>query len=53
MFGACAGAARILGLNVEQTVHALGIAGTQAFGIRQVLGTDVKVKGKKRRQMYA
>jgi aconitate decarboxylase len=33
VFSAAAGAARGLGLDVEQTVHALGIAGTQASGL--------------------
>lgn len=33
VFSAAAGAARGLGLDVERTVHALGIAGTQAAGL--------------------
>jgi aconitate decarboxylase len=33
VFSAAAGAARGLGLDVERTVHALGIAGTQASGL--------------------
>ena len=33
VFSAAAGAARGLGLDTEQTVHALGIAGTQAAGL--------------------
>jgi 2-methylcitrate dehydratase PrpD len=33
VFSACAGAARGLGLTSEQTVHALGIAGTQSAGL--------------------
>ncbi len=33
VFSAAAGAARALGLSPEQTVHALGIAGTQASGL--------------------
>lgn len=33
VFSAAAGAARGLGLNVDKTVHALGIAGTQAAGL--------------------
>ena len=33
VFSAAAGAARGLGLNVEKTVHALGIAGTQSSGL--------------------
>ena len=33
VFGAAAGAARGLGLDADKTVHALGIAGTQASGL--------------------
>lgn len=33
VFSAAAGAARGMGLDVDQTVHALGIAGTQAAGL--------------------
>jgi aconitate decarboxylase len=33
IFSAAAGAARALGLDAEQTVHALGIAGTQSSGL--------------------
>lgn len=33
VFSAAAGAARGLGLDIEQTVHALGIAGTQSAGL--------------------
>jgi aconitate decarboxylase len=33
VFSAAAGAARALGLGAEQTVHALGIAGTQSAGL--------------------
>src|SRR5580704_17120475 len=33
IFSAAAGAARALGLNADQTVHALGIAGTQSSGL--------------------
>lgn len=36
-FGAAAAAARILGLSVEQTACALGLAGTQAAGLWEVL----------------
>jgi 2-methylcitrate dehydratase PrpD len=36
-FGATAAAARLLGLNEEQIVHALGTAGTQAAGLWQFL----------------
>lgn len=38
-FGAAAGAGRLLGLNLEQTINALGLAATQAGGIRSVFGT--------------
>jgi 2-methylcitrate dehydratase PrpD len=40
--GAVAGASRLIGLNVEQTRWALGIAASQAAGIRQNFGTDTK-----------
>ncbi|GEL77099.1 MmgE/PrpD family protein [Tenuibacillus multivorans] len=33
VFGAAAAGAKILGLNEEQTLHAIGIAGTQASGL--------------------
>jgi len=33
VFSAASGAARALGLSAEQTVHALGVAGTQAAGL--------------------
>ncbi|SCZ81802.1 MmgE/PrpD family protein [Acidaminobacter hydrogenoformans] len=32
-FGAAAAAAKLLGLDAEKTVHALGMAGTQSFGV--------------------
>jgi len=38
-FGAAAGAGRLLELDEEQMVHALGIAGTQSSGFRQVFGS--------------
>ncbi len=38
-FGAAAACARLLGLDADQTRHALGLAGAQAAGIRQSLGT--------------
>ncbi|OPX39809.1 MAG: hypothetical protein B1H13_08915, partial [Desulfobacteraceae bacterium 4484_190.3] len=38
-FGATAGAANLLGLDVEEIINAFGIAGTQAGGLRQVFGT--------------
>jgi len=37
VFGAAAAAAKILGLNVEQTISALGIAGSQAAGSMEFL----------------
>jgi len=39
VFGATAAAARLLGLDVEQTRHALGIAASQSSGIRENFGT--------------
>ncbi len=39
---AAAGAARLMGLNEEQTVFALGIACTQAAGMQQNRGSDCK-----------
>lgn len=36
-FGAAAAAAKLLDLNVEQTIHALGSAGTQAAGLWQFI----------------
>jgi len=41
-FGATAGAARLLGLDVDQLINAFGICGTQAGGLRQVFGTMCK-----------
>lgn len=38
-FGAAAAAARLIGLNVDRTVAALGTAGTQAAGLKQVYGS--------------
>ena len=40
--GAAAGAGRLLGLDADALVYALGFAGTQASGIREVFGTDAK-----------
>lgn len=37
--GAAAGVARLLGLDVERTVHALGLAASQAAGFRQTHGS--------------
>ena len=41
-FGAAAGAGRLLGLDPERLAHALGIAGTQAAGLKAVFGTMCK-----------
>jgi 2-methylcitrate dehydratase PrpD len=38
VFGAAAAAARALGLNTQQTAWALGIAATQASGLREMMG---------------
>jgi 2-methylcitrate dehydratase PrpD len=42
VFGAAAAVARVLGLNEDQTTHALGIAGAQAAGTREMAGTMTK-----------
>ncbi|HAD86912.1 MAG TPA: hypothetical protein DCG48_06075 [Rhodospirillaceae bacterium] len=41
-FGAAAGCARLLGLNADQTAMALGIAATQAAGLKSMFGTMCK-----------
>jgi 2-methylcitrate dehydratase PrpD len=41
-FGAAAACARLLGLDAEQTARALGIAGTQAAGLKSMFGTMCK-----------
>lgn len=41
-FGAAAGAARLLGLDDAQTAQALGMAGTNAAGVREAFGTNSK-----------
>jgi 2-methylcitrate dehydratase PrpD len=41
-FGAAAACARLLGLNAEATAQALGIAGTQAAGLKSQFGTMCK-----------
>lgn len=41
-FGACAAVAKLIGLDVGKIVFALGIAGTQSFGLRQSFGTMCK-----------
>ena len=42
VFGGTAAAGRILGLETLQLVHAMGIAGTQAAGVREVFGSMAK-----------
>jgi 2-methylcitrate dehydratase PrpD len=42
VFGSVAAAGRLLGLDTPQMVHALGIAGTQAAGVREVFGSMTK-----------
>jgi 2-methylcitrate dehydratase PrpD len=42
VFGAAAAAGRVLGLNVQQMTWALGIAATQASGLREMFGTMSK-----------
>lgn len=41
-FGAAAAAARLLGLDAEQTANALGMAATQAAGMKSMFGTMTK-----------
>ncbi|MBO8142784.1 MAG: MmgE/PrpD family protein [Firmicutes bacterium] len=41
-FGAAAAASRLLGLSPAQTVHALGLASTQAAGLREMFGSMAK-----------
>jgi len=41
-FGAAAGAARLLGLDARQCAHALGLAATQAAGLKAMFGTMAK-----------
>jgi 2-methylcitrate dehydratase PrpD len=41
-FGAAAGCAHLLGLDEERTLHALGIAATQAAGLKSMFGTMCK-----------
>jgi 2-methylcitrate dehydratase PrpD len=41
-FAAAAACSRLLGLNIQQTLYALSIAGTQASGLRRVFGTMCK-----------
>jgi 2-methylcitrate dehydratase PrpD len=42
VFGAAAAAGRLLGLNEQQMVWALGIAATQSSGLREMFGTMAK-----------
>lgn len=42
IFGAVAGVAKLLRLDVDQIVNAFGISGTMASGLRQVFGTMTK-----------
>ncbi len=42
VFGAAAGAGRILGLDKDKLTNALGVAGTLAAGVREVFGTHGK-----------
>jgi 2-methylcitrate dehydratase PrpD len=42
VFGAAAAAGRLLGLNEQQMTWALGIAGTQSSGLREMFGTMCK-----------
>jgi len=42
VFGGAIAAAKMLGLDVDQTVAALGAAGTQAAGVREAFGTMTK-----------
>jgi len=41
-FGATAGASKLLNLDTDAIIHAFGICGTQASGVRQVFGTMSK-----------
>jgi len=41
-FSSTAGAAKLLGLTIEQITYAFGIAGTQAAGLKAVFGTSCK-----------
>jgi len=42
VFGAAVAAGVLLGLDEEQMLYALGIAGTQSFGLREMFGTMTK-----------
>ncbi|GEM_PF-3898955 len=45
-FGACAAASKLLKLDEEKTAHALGMAGTQSFGLRLVQDSNIVLAGK-------
>ena len=42
VFGSVAAAGRLLGLDTSHMVYAMGIAGTQASGVREVFGSMTK-----------
>jgi len=42
VFGGAAGAARVIGLDVEAATRAIGLAGTHASGVREAFGTNGK-----------
>jgi 2-methylcitrate dehydratase PrpD len=42
VFGSVSAAGRLLGLGAGQMLHALGVAGTQASGVREVFGSMTK-----------
>ncbi|MBI2170796.1 MAG: MmgE/PrpD family protein [Chloroflexi bacterium] len=42
VFGAVAASGRLIGLDTPHMVHALGVAGTQAAGVREVFGSMTK-----------
>ena len=42
VFGSASAAGRLLGLGTDQMLHALGVAGTQACGVREVFGSMSK-----------
>ena len=42
VFAACAAAAKLMGLNAEQTRHAIGIAASESAGLRANFGTMTK-----------
>lgn len=44
VFGAALASARLLGLDVQQTVHALGIAGSSSSGLLECLNTGAETK---------